>query len=227
MAPSHRPGRVPLVSVIVAAFDAERYLAETLDSIVAQDHPALEIVLVDDGSTDNTPEITQSYGDAVRYFAQPNRGLGAAQNQGLALATGDFVSFLDADDLWLPEKTRVQLAAIVARPDVDVVFAHVEQFATSPSSGGAPPQIPDELRIMPGYSTGTMLISRATFDRVGPFSETVTIGPFIEWYLRAQDLGLRAHVMDEVLMRRRRTPGARASHRRAPGSGRWRSPAGC
>jgi len=185
----------PTVSVVIAAFDAERFLADTLDSVIAQDHPALEIVLVDDGSTDATPAVAQSYGDAVTYVRQENRGLGAAQNLGLSVARGEYVSFVDADDVWLPTKTSRELAVLTDRPAVDLVFAHVEQFGTA--------TIPDAFRVLPGYSTGTLLLSRPTFDRVGPFSETVTVGPFLEWYLRALDLGLRAVVLDDVLMRRR------------------------
>ena len=200
---AHRAGRVPLVSVVIAAFDADRYLAETLDSVMAQDHPALDVVVVDDGSTDSTPEIAQSYGDAVTYFAQPNRGLPAAQNQGLALATGDYLSFVDADDLWVPEKTRSQLAVLEANPDVDMVFGHVEQFASASDDEGGAPEIPDELRMMPGYSTGTLLISRSAFERVGTFAENLNVGPFIDWYLRAREHGLREYLMDDVVMRRR------------------------
>jgi glycosyltransferase involved in cell wall biosynthesis len=184
----------PTVSVVIAAFDAERFLAETLDSVLAQDHPEMEIVLVDDGSTDATPEIARSYG-GVTYVRQPNRGLGAAQNHGLAIAGGEYVSFLDADDLWLPTKTSRELAVLTARPDVDMVFAQVEQFGTGP--------IAEAFRVLPGYSTGTLLLARTTFDRVGPFSESVTVGPFLEWYLRALDAGLVAHVLDDVLMHRR------------------------
>lgn len=198
-----RPSGVPLVSVVIPAFNAARFLAETIDSVLAQDHPALEVVVVDDGSTDATGEIARSYGDAVAVLTQVHQGLGAAQNRGIARATGDYLSFLDADDLWRPQKTRLQVAAIESLPDIDIVFAHVEQFSSAPAEGGAAPTIPETRQVVPGYSTGTMLLARSTFDRVGRFSTAVTIGPFLEWYMRAEDLGIRAHMMQEVLMHRR------------------------
>jgi len=193
---------VPLVSVVIAAFDAERTLGETLDSVLAQDHPALDVVVVDDGSTDATADLARSYGAPVRTLTQPHRGLGAAQNRGIAAATGEYLSFIDADDLWVPDKTSRQLALLRSRPDVDLVFSHLEQFVT-PMPGAATPVLPPEQRVLAGYSTGTMLVARATFDRVGPLSESAVLSTFIDWYARAQELGLVEHLMDEVLMRRR------------------------
>ena len=95
----------PLVSCVVPCFDGERYLDECIQSILSQTHRPLEIIVVDDGSTDGSADIVRRFGDAVRYHRQENRGPGGACNTGVALATGEFVAFLEQDDLWLPPKT--------------------------------------------------------------------------------------------------------------------------
>lgn len=108
-----------LVSVIVPAYNAERYLAETLDSAVAQTLRDREILVIDDGSTDSTAAIAARYGSAVRVIPHPrNLGLAAARQTGLAEAQGAYVAFLDADDLWHPEKLARQVAVLEATDDV-------------------------------------------------------------------------------------------------------------
>ena len=104
----------PTVTCIVPVFNGERYLREALDSIVAQSHQTLDVLLVDDGSTDASAAVAKSYGDRIRYFFQPNAGPAAARNVGLAAAQGEFVAFLDADDRWHPEKLTLQLARFAA-----------------------------------------------------------------------------------------------------------------
>jgi len=113
-----------LISCIVPVFNGERYLGETLNSILAQTHQPLEIIIADDGSTDGTNAIVARYGHHVRYLFQPNAGV-AACNLGLSAAHGDFVAFLSADDLWHPEKLALQNARFQARPELDISVAKV------------------------------------------------------------------------------------------------------
>src|SRR5688572_20501170 len=94
----------PTISCIVPVYNGERYIREALDSILGQTYPNLEVVVVDDGSTDATAAAVASYGNRVSYLWQPNAGPVAARNLGLGAATGDYVAFLDADDLWHLEK---------------------------------------------------------------------------------------------------------------------------
>src|SRR5690242_4967891 len=97
----------PTVTCIVPVFNGERYLGEALDSIFAQGHQPLEVLVVDDGSTDGSAAVAKSYGDRVRYFFQPNAGPAAARNLGLEAARGEFIAFLDADDLWHRDKLAI------------------------------------------------------------------------------------------------------------------------
>ena len=100
----------PLISCIVPVYNGERFLSQTLDSVLGQTYRPLEVLLSDDGSTDGTPQIAARYSKRIRYLTHANTGPGAARNRGLRLARGDFVALLDADDLWHPEKLERQMA---------------------------------------------------------------------------------------------------------------------
>jgi glycosyltransferase involved in cell wall biosynthesis len=106
------------VSVIIPAYNSEKFIRRAIDSVLAQTHPAEEIIVVDDGSTDSTGEIVQSYGPPVQYVRQDNAGPGAARNTGIRAAQGDWIAFLDSDDEWLPEKLQVQLDLLQRNPDL-------------------------------------------------------------------------------------------------------------
>lgn len=99
------------VSVIIPAYNAAAFVRDTLDSALAQTHADLEVIVVDDSSTDNTPQVLAEYGDRIRVHRQPNGGVASARNTGARIATGDWVAFLDADDVWLPRKVEAQIAA--------------------------------------------------------------------------------------------------------------------
>jgi glycosyltransferase involved in cell wall biosynthesis len=117
-----------LISCIVPVYNSERYLGETLDSILAQTYRPLEIIVVDDGSTDGTAAVAAGYGHRVRYVRQANAGEAAARNRGLNVAEGEFVAFDDADDLWHPEKLERQVARLEHRPEIDLSFTSFENF---------------------------------------------------------------------------------------------------
>jgi len=99
----------PLVSVIIPAYNATAFLGETLDSVLAQTYPNLEIIVVDDGSTDDTPDLLGSYGDRIRVLRQANSGQATARNHGAREAHGELLAFLDSDDLWDPDKIARQV----------------------------------------------------------------------------------------------------------------------
>ena len=117
----------PLVSCIVPCFNGARYLGEAIDSILAQTHRPIEVIVVDDGSTDDSARVARRYGDAVRYHYRENGGPGAACNTGVELATAEVVAF-QQDDLWLPDKTRRQLDELEASPDLGYCVGHIQNF---------------------------------------------------------------------------------------------------
>jgi glycosyltransferase involved in cell wall biosynthesis len=192
----------PLVSVILPVFNAGKYLAEAVESILAQSYRPVEIIVVDDGSTDDSAEVARRFGP-VRYHFQANAGAATARNQGVELAQGDFLSFLDADDIWSADKLSRQMDILADDPDLSLVFGHVQQFYS--------PELDEETRrkinlpqeAMPGYHVGTMLVSREDFFRVGPFETSLKMGEFIDWHAKAKEKKLKSFMMPEVVMKRR------------------------
>jgi len=186
------------VSVVIPMFNTARYVREAIDSVLAQTVAPAEVIVVDDGSSDEGPALVMAYGGIVRCDRQVNRGIGAARNRGVDLAQGPLLAFLDADDTWSADKIERQLAVLTGQPDVDIVFGHVRQFR-SPEL----PQAPIPLEVSNAPHAGTMLIRRDTFLRVGTFPTDALTAEFIAWYGRAVDLGLRMVTVPEVLMHRR------------------------
>lgn len=118
----------PCVSVVIPAFNAEEFIRETLDSVLSQTFQDFEIIVVDDGSVDRTGDIVIEYGHPVRYIKTENHGPSHARNVGIRSSKGRYVAFLDADDLWTPEKLAVQISFLEQRQDVGFVFADMEMF---------------------------------------------------------------------------------------------------
>jgi glycosyltransferase involved in cell wall biosynthesis len=194
----------PLVTCIVPVFNCEAYLAESIDSILAQAHRPLEIIVVDDGSTDGTAAVIDSFGDKVRGLRQANAGPAVARNTGLAAAHGDFIAFNDSDDLWAPEKLAVQLALLDAKPDLDFCVAHVQNFWVEEMQDEAD-RYRGHRRSEPiaGWVSPTLLARRAAFDRVGRMNAELGHGDSADWFLRAREAGLRGELLPDVLLRRR------------------------
>ena len=118
----------PLVSVVITAFDTGRYLPETLESVFAETHDRYEVIVVDDGSTDDTAARAREFGDRITFVSRPHVGLGPARNAGLARITGDYVAFLDSDDLWVPETLSTQLEVAARHPESAMVVADGLEF---------------------------------------------------------------------------------------------------
>jgi len=111
----------PLVSVVIPVYNGERYLGEAIDSVLRHSFAGSEIIVVDDGSTDRTADVATAYGSAVRYFRQHQSGSGAARNRGIEVARGSLFAFLDADDVWTPNKLAIQKSAFDADPELELV----------------------------------------------------------------------------------------------------------
>jgi len=126
---------MPQVSVIIPAYNCALYIAETIKSILAQGINDLEIIVINDGSTDNTAAIARSFGTPVKVFEQSNAGVCSARNHGIREATGEFIALVDHDDYWLPTKLSNQLAAFAANPQVDVVFSDFVWWHTNEATG--------------------------------------------------------------------------------------------
>jgi glycosyltransferase involved in cell wall biosynthesis len=193
----------PLITAIVPVHNGGRYLAEALESILGQGRDDCEIVVVDDGSTDDSAAVAARYGSAVRYLYQAQAGPGAARNSGIAAARGQYLSFLDADDLWMKDKLEMQLAAFERDPALDIVFGHVQQ-GYSPEMMGEGRAAPRNFaEVVPGHLPGTMLARREACSRVGSFTTRWMVGDGVDWYLRAVELQLHTLMLPDVLLWRR------------------------
>jgi glycosyltransferase involved in cell wall biosynthesis len=188
----------PAISVIIPVWNGARYLREAFDRIRSQSVPDLEVIVVDDESTDETAEIAKSLA-GVTYVRQMRSGQSAARNLGVSLSRGRFLAFLDADDLWSRSKLELQLAQFDRRGDLDAVFGHAIQFSSRDECGRI---VPVGAK-MPAHLPGAMLIRRASFDRVGPYSSAWQVGEVLDWYARAVDCGLSMVTIDEVVLERR------------------------
>ena len=193
----------PSISVVIPAYNAQPYLAEAIQSVLNQTSRPTQILVLDDGSTDGTADVARSYAPTIQTVILPHGGQGAARNRGAELARGDFIAFLDADDLWADNKLALQMALFDRDPALDMVFGFAQQFYSPELREQDSEKIKRLEKPMPGYVPGTMLIKRSSFARAGPFAVHWHVGEFIDWYLRATDLGLRQALIPEVVLKRR------------------------
>lgn len=189
------------ISVIVPVYNGARFLAAALESVGAQDYRPDEVIVVDDGSTDDTIAVANRYG-GVRYLRQPNQGAGAARNAGAAAATGELLAFLDADDRWLPEKLAYQVRYLEQHPEMDAVVTH-QRLAIAPGverPGWVPPEWLERPQV--GLVPSALMIRRAAFETVGGFDTRYRTGEDTEWFARAKDAGVAVAILPEVLIER-------------------------
>lgn len=180
------------VSVIVPCHNHGHLVGEALDSIAAQGVADLEIVVVDDRSTDDTAAVATARGIRVVTSATP--GAAAARNAGLAATTGELVAFLDADDVWMPGSLRSRLGAL---GDADAVFGAVDEFVEPGFEGSVP-------RTMgPTRMAGALLTTRRAWELVGTLDESLRVGEFIDWVARFDAAGLSAVSIGDVVLLRR------------------------
>src|SRR5262249_54030222 len=149
---------------IIPVYNGEAFLSESIRSVLAQRWSSLEIIVVDDGSTDATPDITASFGSVVRYVRQSNAGQASARNRGLALASGHIIAFVDADDRWTEMKLQSQLPYLASNPQTEIVLGYSQRIARSPLEPGNAVY----KRVGPPVfylSLGSALIRRSTFEK--------------------------------------------------------------
>lgn len=193
----------PALSVVIPVHDGARTLARSIESVLAQGEP-VEILVVDDASTDGSAAIAARYPE-VRLLgtAGPGpAGPATARNLGIAAARGALLAFNDADDAWLPDKLRLQLAALEAEPTLEVVLCAFANVADGDFPFPAWAR-PDRARQpLPGFIFQAMLARRPVFDRVGPLDPAMSPADDTDWFLRAHDLGVAMRQLPEVLVRR-------------------------
>lgn len=209
----------PTVSVVIPAYNRGALIGAALHSVLDQTVSVDEVIVVDDGSTDQTADIVRSFGGIVRYVHQDNAGAAAARNRGIKLATGDYLAFHDSDDIWVRHKNEVQLECFAKDPEIEFVFGDMANFRSE--SDVLEPEIKHEdlhaylvaekdnlvdlfkwliqENVVP---TPTVLMKRSVFEKVGSFDETLRLAEDYDLWLRVASECRSAFVPD-VLLRRR------------------------
>jgi glycosyltransferase involved in cell wall biosynthesis len=194
----------PLVSCIIPVWNCEKYLSDAIDSILGQTYRPIELIVVDDGSTDRTPDVIARYGDKLRTVRQSNAGPGAARNSGIALAQGPYIAFLDADDLWHQNKLERQVACLQKSSDHDLCVAGIQNFWIDELKAERDGFVDHQLsRPQVGYSVCTVLVRRAVFDRIGLFDNRLKLRNDREWFVKVRATGLKIATIADVMVQRR------------------------
>ncbi|HNX13772.1 MAG TPA: glycosyltransferase family A protein [Oscillospiraceae bacterium] len=190
---------MPKISVLIPSYNYGRFLGNCLDSVFAQTYRDFEVIVADDGSTDDTEEITRSY--PVRYFKLEHRGISATRNFLLEQAAGDFISFVDSDDICMPEKLAVQIAEFKKDPDLQAVFSAVEIWID--------PEVREVNECVAAESENvtlyfpSALFRKEAVERCGEFDETLRIGEDTAYMSKFHLLNLKYSVLPLKLYRRR------------------------
>jgi glycosyltransferase involved in cell wall biosynthesis len=192
-----------MISVVITVYNGAEFITAAIRSVLRQTLAPEEVIVVDDGSTDGSVDIVADFQPALRLLRQPRKGVAAALNAGIAESRGEYIAFLDGDDLWAEEKLARQSAALRSNAQLDAVFGQMVQFTDLDYKVAAPGDIKQMSKAHAGVHKCAMLIRRAAFDRVGPFDPN-TVGDFPEWYARAVSMGIRTQILEEVVVFRRR-----------------------
>lgn len=184
----------PTISTIMAVYNGEKFIAEAIESILAQTVPSDEIIIINDGSTDRTPQVLSQY-PQITVVSQSNKGVWFSTNKAIDIATGKYLNFIDSDDIWHPDKNRQQLKHLIENPELDLSLCHLQQFTQiGQNKSYGPPQ--------KGRTQLCMLIEKCKFMNVGKFGVELKAEAML-WFQKAQLSGLKDGYLTNVLAFRR------------------------
>jgi glycosyltransferase involved in cell wall biosynthesis len=194
---------LPLISVVIPVHNGAAFIRDAVECVLGQEYPRIELIVVNDASTDDTEDIVLSLPHDICYYEfRTNLGPAEARNRGVREAAGDFIAFLDADDLW-PAGTLERLVRVfLADRRLQFVKGRAQVLTLDPDSG-AYVEDGDPADAFP-YYLGSALYRRSAFDRVGPFDRSMHFGEDSDWYLRASEIGLEGYLIDDVTLLVRR-----------------------
>lgn len=198
----NKVSKIESISVVIPVFNGAVYLAEAIESVLNQELKPAEIIVVNDGSTDNSAGIARKYEPGIILLQQANKGAAAARNLGVSKATGNYLAFLDADDIWTQNHLAMLYDKMKNDPALDMVFGKVEQFI-SPELTKYNEDLKAELRLIAAEHPGAMLIKKSSFLKVGMLNENLQLAEFIDWFGKARDMGLKSCMLDEIVYKRR------------------------
>jgi glycosyltransferase involved in cell wall biosynthesis len=197
---------VSRVSVVIPVRNGEAYLGEAIASVRRQSHPPLEIVVIDDGSTDGTASLAERLGSDIRLIRRPHSGVTVSRNRGIQAARGDLIAFLDCDDVWADDKLALQIPILAAHPNIEIVLGHTRRM-WAPAAGGADAAALRLTESELALHLGAALIRRSTFERLGLFDEALPTAEDWDWFMRARERGAVVVVHPHVTLLYRRHGG--------------------
>jgi len=209
--------KYPLVSVIMPSYNTSLYIQEAIDSVLSQDYPNKELIIIDDGSTDNTVDLIRAYGERVTLLTQKNQGSAVARNAGIAAARGEYIAFLDSDDVWLPGKLSTQVRYLEQQPGIGMIYGrwhvwkpqtdgHFAPANTIATESTEPIRLVEEgsgwlynrLLFTSLLHTITVMARRSLIDEVGSFDVDLKRGQDYDYWIRASRV-TQIHQLDQVL----------------------------
>lgn len=193
------------IDVIIPVFNCEKYIGEAIDSILNQTWKDLSIIVVDDGSTDNTASVVEKItesGKRIVLISPGKVGLSNALNIGIDSSKAPYIAFLDADDVWKPEKLEKQMNYLFNHNNIQMCFTMIQEFESF-DDDGITQNFHARDEIMKGVVRGTFLGKKELFDKYGKFKPSINMGEFIDWMSPVINEGVKYIVLDEVLMLRR------------------------
>lgn len=189
------------VSVIIPVYNGANFLFQTVEQVLEQNYQPLEIIVVDDGSVDHTPEVAAQLTDKIRYFYQHNSGPASARNLGIKQAKGDIIAFLDVDDIWASDKLHLQLNYLRDRPEIEIVQGLIVKQIVQANFAN-----PQELEVIEAsepyqyINLGSAIYRREVFERVGLFDPTLRFAEDVDWFLRAWEQRINKGIIDDVTL---------------------------
>ncbi len=186
------------ISVIIPAYNSAGYLSEAIESVLQQTVPPQEIIVIDDGSTDDTESVAKQFKNKVHYVYQEHAGVAVARNKGLQKSKGDLITFIDADDIWLKDKIELQLHLFQQNPEAEMIIGFLQRVYGKCNEGSLKVFDKDESGIFV-LSLGSTLIRKDVFEKVGNFDEELALSEDLDWFLRAREAEIRVDVHEEVV----------------------------
>ncbi len=190
----------PLISVVIPVYNCEKYFSEALNSALSQNYRPIEIIVVDDGSTDNSAKIAKSYKEKVKYTYQNNSGPAAARNTGIQIATGEFIAFLDADDLWPQNKLTLQLSNFKNDLELEISMGRIKYVEIDEVRKKRSVPLLDTKDSFKYVNLGAGLFKKTVFNKVGAFDEKFIFCEDLDWFLRAYEQEVSIILLDKITM---------------------------
>ncbi|MGH7886104.1 MAG: glycosyltransferase family 2 protein [Thermodesulfobacteriota bacterium] len=188
-----------LITVIIPVYNCEKYLSDAIESVMEQSYLQTEIIVVDDGSTDNSAKIAKSYSDDIKYIYQVNSGPAAARNKGIINSNGEFIAFLDADDLWPSNKLELQISSFMNNENLEIVMGRI-QYVELPDAVKRNMRMLDSNNSFKYINLGAGLFKKSVFKKIGYLDREFIYWEDLDWFLRAYEKKTSLIFLDQITM---------------------------